>query len=343
MGTRILVTGATGFVGHSLCHFLITREYDVRGTVRKITGDLQDDWRGCKGDVDIIDIGDILPDTDWSQALRDVDTIVHLAARVHVTNDNFSNSLDQYRNINTVGTANLARQAVAAGVRRFVYLSTVKVNGEGSSFASNFLFASGNNEIPAAFSETNIPNPQGGYAISKWEAEQELKHISSSSGMEIVIVRPPLIYGEGVKANFMSLLKLIDMGVPLPFGSLANRRSLLSLDNLLDFLVQCIQAPSAANETFLVADDEVLSTPELIRKIAFYMKRPARLPAFHVGLIKATARLFGKSTEIDKICGSLQLDTSKAREVLQWKPPLSIDQGLKKTVLWYLKAKKKHV
>jgi nucleoside-diphosphate-sugar epimerase len=338
MKARILVTGATGFVGQALCHFLLTRGYQVRGAVRRITEEQRSGvGNSQQGNIDFVNVGEILPAADWSQALHDVDTVVHLAARVHVYYDNMPQSLDAYRQVNSLGTANLARQAAAAGVRRFVYLSTAKVNGEGTSFFN----ASANRETQAVFSEADIPHPQGGYAISKWEAEQQLQHVSSATGMESVIVRPPLIYGEGVKANFMRLLKWIDKGIPLPFGGLANKRSLLSLDNLLDFLVLCIHAPAAANETFLVADDDALSTPELIRRIALYMHRPARLPIFPSWLIKLVARLAGKSSEIDKICGSLQVDIGKAKEVLQWKPSITIDQGLEKTVLWYLQEKNK--
>lgn len=338
MRARILVTGATGFVGNTLCQYLLIEGYRVRGAVRRqIDIQPEDSSSNWNRHVDFVNVGEILPNTDWSHALRDVDSVIHLAARVHVYNDNASDFLDEYRKVNSLGTANLAKQAAAAGVRRFIYLSTAKVNGEGLSF----LDPSSNSGIPPMYSETDFPQPWGGYAISKWEAEQELKHIASSSGMEVVIVRPPLIYGEEVKANFWRLLKWVDRGFPLPFGGLENKRSLISIDNLLDFLTLCIYAPAAANETFFVADDEIISTPDLIRKIAFYMKRQARLPSFPPFLLKSAARLVGKLSEIDKICGSLQLDTSKAKLVLKWKPIVSIDQGLEKTVLWYLKNKKK--
>lgn len=341
MNSPILVTGATGFVGRSLCRFLISRGYEVRGAVRRIAENQRHDPSGNrKNKPSYINTGDISPDTDWSQALRDVDTVVHLAARVHVADNNLLHSLDEYRTINTQGTVNLASQAARAGVRRFVYLSTVKVHGEETSLCPCLPAGPGHNELPVAFSETDVPRPQGGYAVSKWEAEQELRRISSVTGMETVIVRPPLIYGEGVKANFLSLLRLIDKGIPLPFGSIANRRSLLSLDNLVDFLMQCIRHPATANETFVVADNETLSTPELIRRIAFYMGKKPRLPGFPIGFMRMGARLLGKTAEIDKICGSLQVDARKAKMLLHWQPPLTVEQGLEKTVFWYLQTKK---
>lgn len=340
MPPPILVTGSTGFVGRSLCHFLLSRGYEVRGAVRNPVENQRSNSSGNSiTGQDYINTGDISPDTDWSQALRNVDTVVHLAARVHVTHEDPVRSLDAYRAVNTLGTVNLAKQAAGAGVRRFVYLSTVKVHGEETALDSFLHPRSGNDGLPVAFSETDEPRPQGGYAVSKWEAEQELRRISSATGMETVIVRPPLIYGEGVKANFLSLLRLVDKGIPLPFGSVANKRSLLCLDNLVDFLLQCIKQPAAANETFLVADDEVLSTPELIRSIALCMKKSPRLIAVPVGLMKIGGSLLGKSSEIDKLCGSLQLDARKAKMLLHWQPPRSVKQGLEKTVSWYLKTK----
>ncbi|MBI4792820.1 MAG: NAD-dependent epimerase/dehydratase family protein, partial [Deltaproteobacteria bacterium] len=268
------------------------------------------------------------------------DTVVHLAARVHVTHEDLPHSLDEYRTVNTQGTVNLAKQAARAGVRRFVYLSTVKVHGEETLSPPYLPAGSGHDERPVAFSEADVPRPQGGYAISKWEAERELRLLSAATGMQTVIVRPPLIYGEGVIANFLSLLRLIDKGVPLPFGSVANRRSLLCLDNLVDFLMQCISHPAAANETFLVADNETLSTPDLIRRIAFSMGKKPLMPGCPIGLLRMGARLLGKTAAIDKICGSLQVEARKAKMLLHWQPPLTVEQGLEKTVLWYLNAKK---
>jgi nucleoside-diphosphate-sugar epimerase len=341
MKTSILVTGATGFVGSSLCYFLISRGYEVRGAVRRIAQNQSHDPGGnCKSCLSYINTGDISPDTDWSQALRDVDTVVHLAARVHVTHEDPAHSLDEYRTVNTRGTVNLANQAARAGVRRFVYLSTVKVHGEETALHPGFFTGQGRDELPVAFSEADVPRPLGGYAISKWEAERELRLISPATGMETVIVRPPLIYGEGVKANFLSLLRMIDKGIPLPFSSVVNRRSLLCLDNLVDFLMHCISHPAAANETFLVADNETLSTPELICRIAFYMGKKPKLPGCPIGLLRMGARLLGRADAIAKICGSLQLDVRKAKTLLHWQPPLTVEQGLEKTVSWYQKTKK---
>ena len=338
---RVMVTGATGFVGRFLCNVLISQGYKVLASVRGFAFDLHGDSPdNYEIGLSYINTGDISPDTDWSQALRDVDTVMHLAARVHVTHEDPAHSLAEYRAVNTQATANLANQAARAGVRRFVYLSTVKVHGEETALHPVFFTGQGHDEPPVAFSETDIPRPQGGYAISKWEAERELRLIASATGMETVIVRPPLIYGEGVKANFLSLLRMIDKGIPLPFGSVTNRRSLLCLDNLADFLMQCISHPAAANETFLVADNETLSTPELICRIAFYMGKKPKLPGCPIGLLRMVARLLGRADAIAKICGSLQLDARKAKTLLHWQPPLTVEQGLEKTVSWYQKTKK---
>jgi nucleoside-diphosphate-sugar epimerase len=315
---NILVTGANGFVGSALSKHIEEKGDTVRRVIRRKSGARIDPSEYVVGDID----GNI----NWLSSLDGIDVVVHLAARVHVMNDRAINPLDEFRKVNTEGTKNLARQAANAGVRRFVYLSTVKVHGERTGFGSK----------SHRFSESDTPNPSGDYAISKLEAEQGLIQISKETGLEVVFVRSPLVYGPDVKANFLRLLSLIDKGVPLPIGCIDNRRSLVSLENLVDYLFKCIKEPAAANETFMVSDGEDLSTPELVRRIAGFMGRPARLVPVPEALLRLGGRLLGKSAEIDRLCSSLQVDITKAKRVLNWEPPLNIDDGLKKTVDWYV-------
>ncbi|MEN8173620.1 MAG: SDR family oxidoreductase, partial [Chloroflexota bacterium] len=317
---NVLVTGANGFVGTALCEYLEETGDNIQRAIRRKIGNTIKPSEQVVGNIDAT--------TDWFAALHGVDAIVHLAARVHVMNDPISDPLGEFRKVNTEGTINLARQAAAAGVRRFVFLSTIKVNGEKSG--------PGDEKKSGGFCEADIPNPADDYAVSKWEAEQALSQISEETGMELVIVRTPLVYGSGVKANFVRLLKWIDKGVPLPLGCIDNRRSLVSLENLVAFLFKCIKEPDAAGETFMVADGEDVSTSELIRRIAGFMGRRARLVPVPESLLRLGGRLLGKSAEIDRLCDSLQVDITKAKSVLNWEPPLSLDDGLQKTVDWYM-------
>ncbi|MBU0484127.1 MAG: SDR family oxidoreductase [Proteobacteria bacterium] len=319
---KVLITGADGFVGRALGVYLAGKGLVVYRAIRQ-TGDPT-----IKSDLRVV--GDIDATTDWSAALQGVDAVIHLAARVHVMADQASDPLADFRKVNTAGTINLARQAAGVGVRRFVYLSTVKVNGEKTGVSDG-----GNGR---RFSEADPPCPSDHYAISKWEAEQGLAQISADTAMELVIVRPPLVYGPGVRANFLSLMRWIDLGVPLPLGRIDNRRSLVSLENLVDFLFNCLVKPAAAGETFMVADGEDLSTPELIRRIAGLIGRPARLVPVPETLLRLGGRLLGRSAEIERLCGSLQIEIGKAKHLLNWEPPLSMDEGLRRTVNWYLKG-----
>jgi nucleoside-diphosphate-sugar epimerase len=216
------------------------------------------------------------------------------------------------------------------------YLSSIKVNGEHTGLRCEESGYRKKNE-KIRFSETDTPNPQDPYAVSKWEAEQLLHDIATETGMEVVIVRPPLVYGPGVKANFLRLLQFVEKGLPLPLASIRNKRSMVSLDNLVDFLICCLEHPAAAGEIFLISDGEDVSTPELIQRIASQIKRPARLFPVPVNLLKLVAKLTCKTAELDRLCGSLQVDISKAKKVLGWEPPFSVDQGLAKTVAWYTK------
>ena len=346
---NILVTGANGFIGRALCKRLLADEYQVRGAVR---GAAQ--MTALPSGVEGAMVGNIGPETDWSEALDGIDGIVHLAARVHVMRESAADPLAVFRQVNVVGTERLARQAAEAGVKRMVYLSSIKVNGERTdpqitqitrirkkgTEVSRLRKATPcqggqEGELKEFFSEKDVPEPQDPYAVSKWEAEQLLAEISSATGMETVIIRPPLVYGPNVRANFLRLLRWVNKGIPLPLGMVNNRRSLVSLDNLVDFLITCIEHPTAAGETFLVSDGEDLSTPALIRRIALSMNIPARLIPVPVCLLCLGGSLLGKKSEVDRLCRSLQVDISKAKSVLGWKPPLSVDEGLAKTADWY--------
>jgi len=256
---------------------------------------------------------------DWGKVLFGITTVVHLAARVHVMHDTEADPLMAFRVVNVEGTLNLTRQAAAAGVKRFVFISSVKVNGE--------LTQSGR-----AFTEADSPDPQDAYGLSKHEAEQGLRQLAVDTGMEVVIIRPPLVYGPGVKANFAALMRAVQRGWPLPLGAVPNQRSLVALSNLVDFIVTCIAHPQAANQTFLVSDGQDLSTTELVRGMARAAGVPARLLPVPVWALQAGATLLGKGDAVQRLCGNLQVDISKARQLLGWVPPISIDEGLRRVV-----------
>ena len=255
--------------------------------------------------------GELSPVRDWSDDLQGVDVVIHLAARVHVMRDTAADPLDEYRRVNVDGTVRLASSAAAAGVRRFVYVSTLKVNGEAGRFT-----------------ESNQPAPTDPYAQSKLEAEIALRRIASEGRLEVVIIRPPLVYGPGVQANFRLLMRAITRGIPLPLGSIRNLRSLIGIDNLVDFIITCVAHPAAANETFLVADGEDLSTPDLVRRLARAMGRPARLFPIPPSVLRLGASLCGRQHVVDRLLESLQADISKARTRLSWSPPVSVDEAL---------------
>ena len=303
---KVLVTGATGFVGSALCRQLRAARHTVIAAVRRGSG-LPDE----------VVIGEMSSFTNWRPVLAGCDTVVHLAARVHEMNDTVQDSLALYRATNTEATLNLARQAAQAGVKRFVFISTVKVNGEGRD---------------AAYRETDMPAPEDAYAISKWEAEQGLQRIAREIGLEVVILRPPLVYGPGVKANFLRLMKTIQRGWPLPLGAIHNHRSLLYLGNFVDAIRACLEHPAAAGQTFLLDDGRPVSTPELVRAIARAMGRPARLLAVPVGVLAFMGALLGKRAAVARLTGSLHVDSSAIRSRLGWTPPYSMEAGLAATV-----------
>jgi UDP-glucose 4-epimerase len=303
---HVLVTGANGFIGRALCHSFEERQISFLPVLR------QDDGSGRKSAL----VEDINGLTDWSSILPGMSAIVHLAARVHVLKDDSNDPLTEFRRINVQGTLNLARQAVAHGVRRFIYLSTIKVNGEET--------------YGRAFGAEDVPAPVDPYGISKLEAETGLQKIASETGMEVVIVRPPLVYGRGVGGNFGRLLSLVKKGVPLPVAAIRNKRSLVYVENLCDLIRVCLTHHLAPEGIQLVSDGDDVSTPDLIRKMAQCCERRARMVFVPVSLLRLAGRVTGYSDEIQRLIGDLQVDGSATREKLQWQPPFTFEQGLKR-------------
>lgn len=316
---NILLTGATGFLGNHLVKSLAdNKAVNLTAAVRR-----KAKWLP----IETIDVNGLDAVTEWSKALFKQNVVIHLAARAHIMRDEVAESLAEYRKVNVAGSENLARQAAAAGVKRFIYISSVKVLGESTS-----------GEI--AFNELTAADPEDAYGQSKYEAEEVLKKIAAETGMELVIIRPPLVYGPGVKANFLSLLKLCQLSLPLPFGLVNNRRSMVYLDNLVDFTIQCIDHPNAANQTFLVSDGQDLSLSNLIRIIRKAINKPAWLLPVPVSLFKLVGKLTGKMALVDRLIGDLQVDSSKAQQLLGWTPPYTIEQGIVETVNEFMNRKK---
>ena len=307
---RVLVTGAAGFVGRTACEFLTSQGHAVTAAVRAPT----------RLPVPSVVIGDIGPQTGWEAALADCDAVVHLAAHVHVLHAGTAQTADFHR-VNTQGSERLAVQAARAGVRRMIYLSSVKVNGEASG--------------ARALTESDAPAPVDDYGISKAQAENQLRAIAAGSGLEIVILRPPLVYGPGVKANFLQLLRAVNAGVPLPFSSVDNRRSLVGVGNLAHAIEACLAHSAAANRTFFVSDDHDVSTPGLVREIAVALGRPARLFPFPPGLLHAAGRAFGRAEQVARLTGTLQVNVSALKDALGWRPRHSLRQGLEQTAAWF--------
>lgn len=313
---NVLVTGANGFIGRALCKKLLNAGCHVRGAVRSLEAS-----RNLPAEVERVVTGEIGPETDWTEALRGIDAVVHLAARVHVFNEVGAECLKKYRSVNAAGTERLARSAASRKLRRLVYISTIKVNGEKTT--------------EHAFTSDDIPRPENPYAISKWEAEESLRRISRGTEFEYVIVRPPLVYGPGVRANFLRLLRWVDEGKPLPFASVKNCRSLIGLSNMIDFISLCLRHPGAANRVFLVADGESISTPDLIRILASTLGKKPRLFPCPPAVLKCAAGMVGKKQEYERLTGSLHIDTSTARKVLGWEPPFTLSEEIGETVKWY--------
>jgi nucleoside-diphosphate-sugar epimerase len=307
-----LVTGATGFVGAGLLARLARDGVKTLACVRGESVLLP-------GDVRVVPVSEITANTDWCQVLAGVKSVVHLAARVHVMHDTKANPLTAFRTVNVDCTLNLARQAADKGAKRFVFVSSVKVNGEYTSLGQ-------------AYTEADVPNPQDPYGQSKHEAEQGLRLLSAETGMGVVIIRPPLVYGPGVKANFAALMRAVQRGWPLPLGMVHNQRSLVALDNLVDFIVTCITHPKAVNQTFLVSDGQDLSTTDLVSGMAQAAGVPARLLPVPVWALQAGASLLDKRDAVQRLCGNLQVDISKARSLLGWVPPVSVEEGLRRVM-----------
>jgi nucleoside-diphosphate-sugar epimerase len=282
----------------------------VRGAVRSLCSP--------PDGAETVVIGSLSSETEWTVALSKVEQVVHLATRVHVMNDKSSDPLAEFRRVNVEGTAALARQAAAAGVKRFVFLSSVKVNGEFT-------------EAGQPFTADDVPAPEDPYGVSKHEAEKLLRQIAAETGMEVVIIRPPLVYGPGVKANFESMMRWLARGVPLPLAAVTeNRRSLVALDNLVDLIMTCLNHPAAANQTFLVSDGEDLSTAQLLKRMGAAMGKLARLFYVKPALLKLGATVLNKPAIYQRLCGSLQLDIAKTRKMLDWTPPVSVNEGLRR-------------
>ena len=314
----VFVTGANGFVGRHVCQALVGSGYRVLVAVRDRGRCLDLKSMGCEP----VAVGDIGGDTDWTQALRGVNRVVHLAARVHVMDERKRNSLEEYRRVNVLGTQRLAEQAAAAGVRRLVYLSSIKVNGETTVGRQ-------------VMRESDPPAPQDPYGQSKWEAEQVLHRVADGTGLEVVILRPPLIYGPGVGANFLALMKAVSRGVPMPLGSIHNARSLLYVGNLVNAIALCLQHPDARGQTYLVTDGEDISTPALVQKLAAALDRPVRLISVPTAILGLAGALTGRRAVVARLAGSLVVDSSKIRRDLSWQPPYSLEEGLRVTAEAY--------
>ena len=312
---RIFVTGATGFIGRALCRHLIYEGYTVRGAVRMP----QAEKRLVPG-VSPFVCGDLREDVDWTSAMDGVDAVVHLAARVHVLKETEADAAKAFQRLNVDVTRDLARAAARNGVRRFVFLSSVKVNGEISN---------------KPFCEDDPAAPRDFYGISKKAAEEALGFLARNEALEYAIVRPPLVYGQEVRANFLNLMQLVDSGLPLPLASIRNQRSFVYLENLVSAIAACIRHPAAANQTFFVSDGQDLSTPQLLRLIAEGLEKPVRLFPFPMRLLDIIAKAAGLSEITRRLTESLTVDASKIEHKLDWHPPFSVQTGLTRTTQWF--------
>ncbi|WP_243734538.1 UDP-glucose 4-epimerase family protein [Photobacterium lutimaris] len=305
--SKVIVTGATGFLGKQLIPVCTERGYKVYPVQRQATASPE------------IIVMDIAPDSNWHPHLDNVDVIIHCAGRAHVMSESAVDPITEYREVNTAGTLQLAAQAAEAGVKRFIFISSIKVNGEATE--------------PGRAFTTNVEHaPEDPYGLSKYEAELGLRQLAAQTGMEVVIIRPPLVYGPGVKANFASLIKLAGKGLPLPLGAVQNLRSMVFVGNLIDLIVTCISNPNAANKTFLASDDDDLSTTRLLEELAYAMNKPSRLLPVPSSWLLTLTKLIGKPAIGQRLCGNLQLDISHTKSCLGWTPPYSVAEGLKQTV-----------
>lgn len=302
----VFLTGATGFVGSQILKVLVEERFEVTCAIRRIVA--------MTPSVKTV-IGSVDAESDWSEALREAGVVIHAAARAHILKDGSSDPLDEFRKVNVAGTLNLATQAAQAGAKRFIFISSIGVNGNINTYP---------------FTEENEPNPAEPYAQSKWEAELGLWEIQRETGMELVIIRPPIVYGPNAPGNFGSLVRWVEKGVPLPLGAIHNKRSLVALDNLTDLIIKCIDHPAAANQVFLAGDGEDVSTTELLQGVGHAMGKPARLIPVPAEVLMFGASLLGKRAVAQRLLGSLQVDISKACNLLGWEPPLSLEEGLQR-------------
>ena len=302
-------------------HFVTFPDISVVAPLRNVSDKLPEI-------VKVTRVSDIGGDTDWRESLTGVDVVVHAAARVHVMQEDSAQSIEEFRAVNVRGTLCLARQAVAAGAKRFIYISSIKVNGETTPLGH-------------AFSAGDTPLPSDAYGISKHEAEQQLMQLAQTGAIEVVIIRPVLIYGPGVSANFRQMMHWLTKGIPMPFGSVHNLRSLVSLDNVVDLVSTCVDHPRAANQVFLVSDDEDVSTTRLMQRLLTFLGRKTWLVPVPVSLLKFLASLVGRGAVAQRLFGSLQVDIKKNRELLGWRPPFTLDEGLKATAEHFLESRKR--
>jgi nucleoside-diphosphate-sugar epimerase len=315
---KVLVTGGEGFVGSAVRRGLKEVDgVDVVCSVRRST-------RFTDANGSAINVGDLSGHINWTSALAGVDVVVHTAARVHLIRDPAVDPLWAFRRINLLGTVRLATQAAAAGVQRLVFISSIKVNGETTRPGH-------------PFTADDKPAPGDAYALSKMETENALRTMAAQTGMEVVIIRPPLVYGPGVRANFRTMMDWLSRGIPLPLGAVHNKRSLVAMDNLVDFVVTCVDHPGAANQTFLVSDGDDMSTPQLLHRMGAALAVPVRLIPVPPALIRLGAKLVGRNALADRLCGSLQIDLNNTRRLTGWSPPVSVGEGLRRAAEGYLR------
>lgn len=313
--TRLLLTGGTGFIGTALSRAILNDgSYELCVSVRNSNKNVG---------VAPAHVAELDADASWSQVLQGIDVVIHTAARVHVMQESSTDALLEFRKVNVEGTLNLARQAMAAGVKRFVFLSSIKVNGEATTPGK-------------PYTADDVPNPTDAYGISKMEAENALFELSKNSSMEVVVVRPVLVYGPGVKANFLNMIRWLDKGIPLPLGCINNKRSMVCLENLISLIMLCVRHPAAANQVFLVSDGKDLSTSQLARRILHALKKSNRLLPIPSRVLEFCASVLGRKDFSRRLCGTLQVDINKTRQLLNWEPKVTIDQALSKTVAHFL-------
>lgn len=307
---KILVTGATGFIGVSLCKALIS----VPGF--RIVGSGRSSSDLIANNFSFVNVSETPSSLEWKKSLNGIDVVIHLAARAHVLTEVSKDPLADFRKVNVEGTLTLAEQAIEAGVKRFIFLSSIGVNGSCT--------------LDQPFSESSLPAPHAMYAVSKWEAEQGLKSLCVNTSMDLVVIRPPLVYGANAPGNFKRLLKLVSSGVPLPLAGIKNVRTMVALENLVDFIMICAEHPLAANELFLISDGQPVSTPQIIKALASGMKSRAPLFAVPDMFLYGGAKILGKLSVYQQLCGSLEIDSSKSRALLSWVPPLEVKDALEK-------------